>query len=86
MQKVCLEAVTDCVKYSKEYFFIQFIMDFFIYVLSSLEIHILLTNPVTNFLLLISNAGIGFVILLSQRDREYADYKKHLMGASVTME
>lgn len=86
MQKVYVDAVTECVKYSKEYFFIQFIIDFFIYVLSSLEIHILLTNSVINFLLLISNAGIRFVILLSQRDREYADHKKHFMGASVTME
>lgn len=52
-----------CVKYSKEYFFIQFIMNSLLCVLYSLEIHVLLINPVINFLFLISNAAILFLIM-----------------------
>ena len=63
MQKLYLQDVTECVKYSKEYFFIQFIINSLLYVQYSLEIHILLINPVINFLLLISNAVILFVII-----------------------
>lgn len=50
-------------QYSEEYFFIKFIINSLFNVLYSREIHILLINPVINFLLLISNAVILFVII-----------------------